>query len=109
MITKGSTADSSGMYTAPSDCTMPRTSAAIKAPAREPRPPTTTTTNESMITSLLMLGDKDKNGAATTPARPARAVPRPTTPALNTSVFTPCMAVVVGSVLDARTNRPILE
>jgi hypothetical protein len=30
-----------------------------------------------MITSLLMDGDSDKNGAATTPARPARAVPRP--------------------------------
>ena len=62
-----------------------------------------------MITSLLMDGDSDKNGVATTPANPANAVPSPTTPALNTSVLTPYMAVVVGSVLAARTNNPILE
>ena len=81
----------------------------MKAPDSEPRPPTTTTTNESMITSLLIEGDSDRKGADTTPASPASAVPRPTTPAESASVLTPCMAVVVGSVLAARTNRPTFE
>ena len=65
--------------------------------------PLTTGENQLQITI------SDKNGAATTPAKPASAVPKPTTPALKRSVLTPCMAVVVGSVLAARTNKPTLE
>src|SRR5690606_3138922 len=83
--------------------------AATKAPARLPSPPTTTTMKESMMTSLLIDGDSDRNGAATTPASPASAVPRPTTNALKASVLTPCIAVVTGSVLAARTYRPARE
>lgn len=88
---------------------MPSTSAAMKAPASEPSPPITTTTKESMSTSELIEGESERKGAATTPASPASAVPSPTTAALSASVLTPCMAVVVGSVLAARTNRPTLE
>ena len=81
----------------------------MNAPTTLPNPPTTTTTNESISTSLLMEGDSARNGAAITPASPASAVPRPTTVALRVSVLMPCIAVVVGSVLAARTKRPILE
>ena len=81
----------------------------MNAPASEPRPPMTTTTKESISTSELMCGDSDRNGAATTPASPARAAPRPTTAAPSRSVFTPCMEVVTGPVLAARTNRPMRE
>ena len=81
----------------------------MKAPARLPRPPTTTTTKLSMITSELIEGDSDRKGAATTPASPASAVPRPTTRADSASVCTPCIAVVTGSVEAARTNRPMRE
>src|SRR5690606_40404129 len=51
-------------------CTMPSTSAAMKAPASEPNPPITTTTKESMSTSELMEGESERKGAATTPASP---------------------------------------
>jgi len=91
------------------DCTSPSTSAVANAPPRLPSPPITTTTNESISTSLLIEGDRARKGAATTPAMPASAVPRPTTVADRASVLTPCMAVVAGSVLAARTKRPVRD
>src|SRR3546814_3250912 len=79
--------------------------AAKKAPTKEPRPPVTTTVKLSIRSELPIDGDRAISGAATTPDRPASAVPNATTPILRRSVSTPCMAVVRESTLDARTYR----
>src|SRR5436305_11414590 len=65
----------------PYACRSPMRSAPTNAPRREPSPPSTTTTNASMMMNSPIPGEMARTGMESAPPRPASAAPR-----MNTQV-----------------------
>jgi len=76
------------------------------APGKLPSPPIVTTTKAGMIAASAIEGTTLQSGAASTPATPARQVPRPKTAVKTRRRLIPSMLVISGSRLPARMMRP---
>ena len=106
MATKASTSADFGSHSTPKACSRPISSEARKAPAIEPRPPTTTTTKASTITARSICSVIDSRGICSAPASPARKAPRANTPVNSTRRFTPSASAITPSLVAARTSMP---
>ena len=69
-----------GASATPNACSTPNSTAARYAPPMLPSPPTTTTTNASVMIARSIPGLADPAGNASTPPKPANAEPRVNTP-----------------------------
>jgi hypothetical protein len=86
--------------------TKPMSSEATNAPAREPSPPTTTTTKRIGPSSPAMLAWVTRAGPAMTPAMAASAVPTPKTSMNTRGTLWPSAATMSGWVSAAWMMRP---
>ena len=86
--------------------TTPTSSPATTAPGREPMPPTTVTTNDSASTVMPISALTARVGAASTPERPAMAVPMPNTSHQTRPTSMPSTRTISGSREPARMIRP---
>src|SRR5581483_11806467 len=85
IATKIATSSAAGKISVISDCTSPTRIPPTTAPAYEPSPPITTTTNEIALRSLPIAGCPPRSGKMSAPAIAASATPTP-----NTIVNSPC-------------------
>src|SRR6185437_7538443 len=84
----------------------PTNSPLITAPPKLPSPPMVTTTKAGMMAASDIEGTTLQSGAASTPAMPATAVPRPNTAVKTLFRLMPSMLTISGSRLPARMMRP---
>src|SRR5690606_9616593 len=75
-------------------------------PMIEPMPPITTTANTTMMRLEPMSGDSCSTGAASTPAKPASATPKPKVREISTGTFTPKASTSLGFSVAARNRAP---
>ncbi len=81
---------------------------AIRAPWMEPRPPTTTTTNKSMIMVEAMAGLVIRYGPPITPAKPASQAPIPNSSRKTSGTLKPKALTMRMLATAARTMIPAL-
>src|SRR5579863_6313672 len=87
-------------------CTSPISSEATNAPASEPSPPTTTTTNRIGPSDAAMFDWVTSAGPAITPATAASPVPTPNTSMNTLGTLWPSMATMCGWVSEAWMMSP---
>src|SRR6266545_1758548 len=98
--------DSAGAYKLHSADATPMPNPATTEPKIEPSPPITTTANTVMMRSAPMSGLTARIGAARTPAKPARATPKPNTGVTQRPTLMPSARVSSGRSVAARTTMP---
>ena len=79
----------------------------MRAPHRFPRPPITTTTNDSMMTSVPTPGKTVRAGPASAPPNPARIAPNAKTSVNSADMLIPRASAISRSEEVARTTFPV--
>ncbi len=79
----------------------------MRAPHRFPSPPITTTTNDSMMTSVPTPGNTVRTGPASAPPSPARTAPNAKTSVNSADMLIPRASAISRSEEVARTTFPV--